>query len=280
MSLTENIQKIASRLLSEGTVTAVIGFQQSTVPTVAAPVIIQKEEDVHRLIWDDHCWLNLANYLTPDTNRVGIVAKGCDARNIIVHIMEHRIARDKLYIIGIPCQGMKDANGDLQENCAQCQHKSPVLVDEMVETGQEVAILDDTFDDINAIETMTSSERQAYFKDLFSTCIRCYACRNACPLCYCPVCFVDDSKPQWVGKSQDMTDVLTFHFLRAFHCAGRCTNCGACERACPMNINMRILTRKLHASCKELYDWEAGLSLDSPPPLETYIPTDPDAFIK
>ena len=77
-----------------------------------------------------------------------------------------------------------------------------------------------------------------------------------------------------------MTDVLTFHFLRAFHCAGRCTNCGACERACPMEINMRVLTRKLNKSCKDLFDWEAGLSLDSRPPLETYVLTDPDAFIK
>ena len=279
MSLTKNIQQIAARLLSEETVSAVIGFQPSTLPQIAAPVIVQKEDDANRLVWDDHCWINLATYLTPDTNRVGIIAKGCDARNIVVHIMEHRIARDKLYIIGIPCQGMKKEGGELQDNCAQCQHKSPVLVDEMMD-AQAGAIQKDDFGDVLAIEEMTPSERQAYFAKLFSTCIRCYACRNVCPLCYCPVCFVDDAKPQWVGKGLDKTDVLTFHFLRAFHCAGRCTNCGACERACPMNINMRILTRKLNKTCKELFDWEAGLSLDSRPPLETYVPTDPDVFIE
>jgi Fe-S oxidoreductase len=75
-------------------------------------------------------------------------------------------------------------------------------------------------------------------------------------------------------------DVRTFHFLRAYHCAGRCTDCGACERACPVGINMRAFTKKLNKDCLELYDWEAGLSLDSRPSLDVYNPNDPDEFIK
>ena len=54
------------------------------------------------------------------------------------------------------------------------------------------------------------------FDELFSTCIRCYACRDACPLCYCHVCFVDESMPQWVGKSQDRTDTLTYQRKGAY----------------------------------------------------------------
>ena len=84
-----------------------------------------------------------------------------------------------------------------------------------------------------------------HFEELIAPCIRCYACRNACPLCYCPTCFVDESRPQWVGKSHDRTDTRTFHFLRAYHCAGRCTDCGACERACPVGIKVRQFTKKL-----------------------------------
>ena len=83
-----------------------------------------------------------------------------------------------------------------------------------------------------------------------------------------------------MGKSQDPIDVRTFHFLRAYHCTGRCTDCGACERACPVGINMRTLTKKLNKDCLEQYGWEAGLSLESRPALDVYNPNDPDEFIK
>ena len=137
----------------------------------------------------------------------------------------------------------------------------------------------DPYADVAAIEAMSSEERWQFFDELLAPCIRCYACRNACPLCYCPTCFVDESKPQWVGKGQDPMDIRTFHFLRAYHCAGRCTDCGACERACPVGINMRLLTKKLNKDCLDLYGWEAGLTLDSRPALDEYKANDPENFI-
>ena len=150
------------------------------------------------------------------------------------------------------------------------------LVGDLVEEQTDV----DKFASVAKVEAMTADEKWDYFDDLLSTCIRCYACRNACPLCYCPTCFVDESRPQWVGKSQDPTDVRTFHLLRAYHCAGRCTDCGACERVCPMGIKIREFTKKLNKDCKELYGWEAGLSLDQRPPLDTFKTDDPEEFIK
>jgi formate dehydrogenase (coenzyme F420) beta subunit len=121
---------------------------------------------------------------------------------------------------------------------------------------------------------------ELHFDDLLKNCIRCYACRNACPLCYCPTCFVDESRPQWVGKSIDPTDTRTFHFLRAYHCAGRCTDCGACERACPVGIKVRTFTKKLEKDVKELFNFETGLDPDVRPPLDVYKTQDPEEFIK
>ena len=83
-----------------------------------------------------------------------------------------------------------------------------------------------------------------------------------------------------MGKSLDPTDVRTFHFLRAFHCAGRCTDCGACERACPVGIKVRQFTKKLEKDILDLYHFEAGMVLEGRPPLDVFLPDDPDNFIK
>ena len=310
----DKIREISERLLKECQVEMIIGFRKGTLPMMNEPCFIKQPDDVEQLVWDSHCGINLANYLTNRKEKIGVIAKGCDSRNIITHIIENKIQRDQLVIIGVPCQGMIDkkriagevageirevaeADGKvivkgidfektleksevLQQNCSVCMHRNPVIYDELVaDLGEEQKDVD-RYADVREIEALDAQQKWEYFDNLLSACIRCYACRNACPLCYCPTCFVDESRPQWVGKSQDPMDVRTFHFLRAFHCAGRCTDCGACERACPVGINMRVFTKKLEKDCFDQFGWEAGLTLDERPPLDTYRPEDPDEFIK
>ncbi len=310
----DKIRDVAKGLLEDGKVDVVIGFQKGTIPLSTHPVLIKKADDTGKLYWDSFCVMNLANYVTKRTEKIGIFAKGCDSRNIVNHIVENQIKREQLYIVGIPCHGMLDAkrllkdfgeevleareedgkiflkgankeesferNEYLRDNCAICVHRNPVIYDELI--GEEVQEQEDVdrFKRVTEIEAKTPEERWEFFKNEFKDCIRCYACRNACPLCYCPTCFVDESRPQWVGKSIDPIDVTTFHFLRAFHCAGRCTDCGACESACPMDIRVRYLTKKLEKDVLDLYKFEAGLSLDTRPPLDVYQVNDPQDFIK
>jgi formate dehydrogenase (coenzyme F420) beta subunit len=310
----DKIREVAERLLKDARVDMVIGFRKGTVPMMNEPCFARTPHDVQNLIWDSNCGINLANYLTHRSEKIAVIAKGCDSRNIVTHIIENKIKREQLVIIGVPCQGMTDkrkinslfdgeikevietenritVKGDgfektldkkevLQQNCALCIHRNPVVYDELIADPVTEQTDVDRYGDIREIEALSPADKEKYFDELLAPCIRCYACRNACPLCYCPTCFVDESRPQWVGKSQDPIDVKTFHFLRAYHCAGRCTDCGSCERSCPVGINMRLLTKKLEKDCLELFGWEAGMSLEVRPPLDTYKPNDPNDFIK
>ncbi len=308
------IKEISDRLLQEQKVDLIIGFRKGTIPMMNEPCFAKTSSDVKNLVWDSNCGINLANYLTNRKEKIGVIAKGCDARNIVTHIIENKISREQLVIIGVPCKGMIDRrkasaaagceitevleqpNGIvvkgpgvektirkadvLQDNCAICIHRNPVISDEMVAEPVEEQKDVDRYEDVRRVEAMSPGEKWNYFEELLSPCIRCYACRNACPLCYCPTCFVDESKPQWVGKTLDPIDTRTFHFLRAYHCAGRCTDCGSCVRACPMGIDVRAFTKKLEKDALELFGWEAGMSLDERPTLDTFKPDDPDHFIK
>lgn len=315
MGYIDKIREIATKILEENTVDLIIGFKKGTLPMTTEPVVVRDAGKTEQLYWDSFCFINLATYLPKMQGRIGIVAKGCDSRNIAVHIVENQIKREQLFIIGVPCKGMVDrrrigsfvggsevrevteSDGDiivkgegfehvlnrgdyLQDNCIRCMHRNPVIYDAVVADLVEERGEPDPYDDVSDIEALGPEERWEFFSHVIKDCTRCYACRNACPLCYCPTCFVDESDPQWVGKSIDPADTMTFHLLRAYHCAGRCTDCGACEQACPLDIPVRAFTRKLNKDILDLYGCEAGLRIDERPPLDTYRPDDDDTFIR
>jgi coenzyme F420-reducing hydrogenase beta subunit len=313
--LQNTLRDTARRLLQENEIEMIIGYGAGTLPLRTTPCFIRDPEDVDQLMWDLHCENNLSTYLQHVEGKVGIVAKGCDTRAIVGEIVERQIPRERVVIIGMPCQGVIDrraielqlgdrevleahtANGQivlrgadfeeawdvrelLCDDCIVCRHKTPpvydVLVGEPVEEEEETG----EHPSVQELESWSHDERWAYFSQEFSRCIRCYACREACPCCYCPECFVDQSQPAWISKGDDLSDVIAFHLVRIYHVAGRCLDCGACARACPMHIDLRTLGRKLEKDVREMYDYEAGMSLEDTPPLSTFRTDDPQEFIK
>lgn len=313
LDLSNQIREAARKLLQQREVELVIGFEQGTLPLRNTPCFIRGQEEAERLIWDSFCDNNLANYLVKRQEKVAIVAKGCDVRAIVELIKEKQVTREQVIIIGIPCQGMVDRRrieaelegkeileigerddklilkGDgftrvlnwneyLYPSCEACIHRNPVIYDILIgDMVEEKAT--DRYADIAEFEAKSAEERWQYISDEASKCIRCYACRNACPLCYCQECFVDDTHPQWIGKTTNISDTIIFHIMRALHLAGRCVECGACERACPMGVDIRKLNRKLASDVKGLFGYEAGTSLDQVAPLATFRPDDPEGFM-
>ena len=313
----EKIRAIASQLLGEGKVQVVAGYRKGTVAMRNQPFFARTPEEAGQLVWDGFCTGNLATYLRDLPKPAAVVAQGCVSRSIVVLINEQQLKREELVIIGVPCLGMidrrkvaakvgpgkvitevVDTGGDtvevkgwdfteqlprkelLRDNCFTCQHRNPVVYDELVADKVE----DKAGGDIDRMaapwEELEPEQRWQRFVETYASCIRCYACRDACPLCYCNVCFVDESNPQWCGKTVEEADVLTFQLLRSFHCAGRCTDCGACESACPQGIKVRALTSKIEKDIRQMFGHEAGVELGVAPPMATYRPDDPQDFIK
>jgi ferredoxin len=313
--LSKQIREAAKKLFEEDKVDLIIGFEDGSLPLRTTPCFIRRVQDADRLVWNGFCENNLATYLPKKKDRIGIVVKGCDSRSIVGFLKEKQIARENLVIIGVPCEGMIDrkkvekelkgrelltveetaeeilVKGEdyeekmqkrdlLPESCETCTHRNPVLYDVMIGEPSDEQKVGDPFEPIRRFEGQDAEERWAYFSGEAEKCIRCYACRNACPICYCEVCYVDSSEPQWFGKSIESTDTQIFHIVRAFHTTGRCVDCGACVRACPMDVDLRFLNKKIEKDVLELFSFEAGEDPDQPPPLTTYKQDDPEEFIK
>ena len=246
----------------------------------------------------------------PPSPNVAVVAKGCDALSLINLVREHQVPRENLIIIGVPCQGKVDpdkasaAAGGLviacegvtddtvcvtvrggaakdlalddviADACLECEHAAAEGADITV-AGEARKPSQERFSKAKAFEALSRTERWQRFQDEISRCVRCYACRQACPNCFCRECFAEQGKPRWVALGTHLSDVMAYHIGRIFHQAGRCVECDACARACPMDIDLRTFTQKLAKDVKELLDYEPGFSVEEALPLCTYSEDDP-----
>jgi formate dehydrogenase (coenzyme F420) beta subunit len=132
---------------------------------------------------------------------------------------------------------------------------------------------------VREVDKKSVDEKYAYWQKKLSRCIRCYACRNVCPACNCRECIFDKNAPRWIGKANELSEKQNYNIVRSFHIAGRCIDCGECQRACPMDIPLMEINRKIMQDLEELYgEYEAGLDPTGVPPLGTYRAEDPAGF--
>jgi ferredoxin len=56
-------------------------------------------------------------------------------------------------------------------------------------------------------------------------------------------------------------------------------SCGACERACPMDIKMTYLTDKLNMDMHDTYEFTVGLDAETQPPFASFNLDDKKRFV-
>ena len=273
-SLTQQIRDQARQLLEGDQVDCVIGYELGPRDN-ARPAFIYDPAEADRLIWSADCVHNLVTYLHDKKKPprrgeeppcIGVIVKPCDSRAVNVLLAEQQIERERLFVIGLACEGVRESGGaeeqgsggELAARCERCGDRVPVVYDILLGEPPEVTPAEADWADLAHLEEMSYSERMAFWLREFDRCIRCYACRQVCPGCYCTTCMFERDDGLWVDAGIELGQKHLFHLGRALHLAGRCVECDECERVCPMGLPLSLLNRRLVREVETLYGHRAG----------------------
>lgn len=314
----ERIKAKAIELLESGACGRVLGWKAGEFFYDVTPAVFTSREEIEKdFVFGPFCGANQSKYLIAESRKggkIGAFLKPCDTYSFQQLQKEHRILRENVYAVGVQCEGMCDIEavkaagmrgvlsveeqgtrllvrtlyGDkamdrdaaLAERCRVCKSKKLLDCDELIgEQGEELESA--RFDGVAQLEAMTPDERFAFWRKELSRCIRCNACRNVCPACSCEKCVFDNPSSGAENKAPASSfEENLFHIIRAFHVAGRCTDCGECSRVCPQHIPLHLLNRKFIKDINQLYgEYQAGADLETRPPLVDFQQDDPEPGI-
>ena len=267
------LRETCRRLLAEDKVKVVIGYGKR------GPVFITKPEDVEKLVWNDECLANLTVYLKRKEiralGRPAIVVKGCDERALVVLEKESQLERKDIHVIGMACQGLGEPK------CETCEVHLPRFADEVIgQTDKQAPESADRWKALESLMALPAAQRMSYWATEFERCVKCYACRQVCPMCYCERCLVDKNRPTVIEPSATDKGNFAWHILRAFHLAGRCIGCDECTRACPAGIDLRLLNLSLAKAAEEHFAYRAGMDPKAEPLIGAYSLQDKENFIR
>lgn len=304
----------AKQLLESGEVVRVLGWRRGETEFDVEPGFFETAESLDGLFYNAFCGANLSKYLIEAGKKEGktlVFLKPCDSYSYNQLLREHRVEREKAYIIGIGCMGKLTVNkipfdgilsvqgadypnhsqmltvqtlygteeisyrDAMLERCHVCKGKQHAVYDELLGDSRDTVDAE-RFARVAELEAMPPEERFAFFQGELSKCIRCNACRNVCPACSCRKCVFDSTAFDSAQKANSTSfEEKMFHIIRAFHVAGRCTDCGECSRVCPQGIPLHLINRKFIRDINTLYgEYQAGADPEGRSPLTSFCADD------
>jgi len=286
------LRTLAASLLGEARVATFLGYGAGPPGRGTAPLFATDLASASALLWNERCASNLAVYLAGPhrvQGKVAVVLKACDARALACLVQEGQVRREDLVRVGVRCPGMWE-DGRLALKCYACDGEVAREADftvspEGIEPGSRRSasprpVASDPRDaQIGFLEGLTPGERWAFWRRQFDRCLRCYACRAVCPLCFCGTCISEQHRPQWIPVSIGLPGNTLWNAIRAHHLAGRCAGCDECSRVCPARLRLDLLNRRLSVEIERRFGYRAGEDETAAPPLATFRPEDPQEFI-
>ena len=287
------LRELARKLLADGSVKVVLGYEEG--PRGVRPVFVTDPAQAEKLIFDTRCVQNLAAYLNPRRQHItklgkaAIVVKGCDARAVAGLIRECQIKREDVVIIAMRCGGVvRDPAGSseltvdtVSDRCNGCDDREPKLHDYLLGVLPPPPPQSTRYaEKVAQLAGMSPEERWAFWNEQLERCIRCHACREVCPMCFCVQCTADKGRPQWIDCSATLEGNRAWQMMRVLHQAGRCVGCLECERACPADIPLGLLTRYIAQAVERRFGYKTCDDPAVPAPMGTFSTDDEQEFIQ
>lgn len=275
----------AKELLSNGTVNRVLGWEKGLFEDDLTPAVFTTTDDLdEKFVYNQYSVATVSKYLVKETKKEGkilVFFKPNDTYSFNQLLKEHRVNRENVYIVAVPFHGESSLGkihvvyDEIMDDAGKISAKLEETAEEKEEANKK------RFEMITKLENMSADERFAFWQNELSKCIRCNACRNICPACTCEQCVFDNPKSGIAQKAaSDTFEEKMYHIIRAFHVAGRCTDCGECSRVCPENIPLYLLNRKYIKDIDEVYgEYQAGEDTETRAPLNTFDKQDAEPSV-
>lgn len=243
------MQQIVKNWLNQGVVDVFLGYKLNSGHPLPHCFSKEKIEEVEALI-DGPARYSLEKVAThiaaqhPEI-KIGMLARDCNQRALKVLTIWNQLPAETVKTVNINC-----CPSNLKRH-ADCSYLTP---NASGRTKKEVGI--DRAMSPNDLEALSDPQKLSRWMYEFQKCLKCYGCRNICPVCFCEDCSLEHESLIHTGKLPP--DVPIFHLVRAVHMAGRCIDCGLCEDACPVDIPLRLLYRKVNHLVSELFHYQTG----------------------